>query len=318
VEIGYWLSSEEHPPNDLVCFAQRAEEVGFSFAVISDHFHPWLDQQGHSPFVWSVIGGIAQVTRRLTIGTGVTCPMIRTHPAIIAHAAATAACMLPGRFFLGVGSGENLNEHILGTHWPPPDVRLDMLEEALAVMRLLWQGGSRSHHGPYYTVEDANIYTRPEHPPPVIVAASGTRAGKLAGRVGDGLIAVAPNRKLVEAFAQSGGSGKPRYGQVKVCWAADEAQARRTAHTIWPNGALPGPLTTELREPDQFEAACELVTEDQVAERIVCGPDPERHVAAIRAFVDAGFEHVSVHQVGPDQDGFFTFYQREVLPRLGH
>ena len=316
-EIGYWLSCEEHAPNDLVRYAHRAEEVGFSFGLISDHFHPWLDRQGQSPFVWAVLGGIAQVTQRLRLATAVTCPLLRMHPAIVAQAAATAAAMLPGRFLLGLGSGENLNEHILGAHWPPADVRLDMLEEAIQVLRLLWRGGSRSHHGRYFTVEDACIYTRPESPPPILVAASGPRAAELAGRHADGLITVVPDRELVEAFTAAGGAGKPKYGQVKVCWAADEAQARRTAYEVWPNGALPGALNAELREPSQFEQAVKLVTPDQVAEKTVCGPDPERHIGAIRRFLDAGFDHVSVHQIGPDQEGFFEFYQRDVLPRLG-
>src|ERR687883_157173 len=191
VELGYALSSEEHTPNDLVRYARRAEEVGFAFALISDHYHPWLDQQGQSPFVWSVVGAIAHATQRLRLGTGVTCPTMRIHPAIVAQAAATAAAMMPGRFFLGVGTGENLNEHILGDRWPEADVRREMLEEAVEVIRLLWQGGQRSHHGRHYTVENARVYTLPETPPPIIVAASGPKAAELAGRIGDGFWGVA-------------------------------------------------------------------------------------------------------------------------------
>jgi coenzyme F420-dependent glucose-6-phosphate dehydrogenase len=316
VEIGYWLSSEEHAPSDLVRFAQRAEDLGFSFALISDHFHPWLSKQGHSPFVWSVLGGIAHATRRLRLGTAVTCPIMRMHPAIIAQAAATVARMLPDRFFLGVGSGENLNEHILADHWPTPDVRQDMLEEAIEVMQLLWQGGSHSHDGVYFQVEEAQVFTLPATPIPVMVAASGPHAAELAGRQGDGLISVAPNKELVERFRRAGGEGKPCYGQVKACWATDEATARRTAHEIWPNGSLPGGLNAELRAPVHFEAVVTLVTEQQVAKKVVCGPDPERYVAAIREYADAGFSHVSVHQIGPDQEGFFSFFEREVMPRL--
>lgn len=200
-EFGYALSSEEHAPNDLVCYAVRAEQIGFTFALISDHFHPWTDRQGHSPFVWTVIGGIAQATQRLRLGTGVTCPTIRTHPAIIAQAAATSAAMMPGRFFLGVGSGENLNEHILGDYWPPSDVRLDMLEEAVEVMRLLWEGGTKSHEGPYYnTVHNARIYTLPSEPPPVYMAVGGSRSAKLAGRIADGIVSTAPRERLVTEF----------------------------------------------------------------------------------------------------------------------
>src|SRR6186997_734236 len=152
-EIGYFLSSEEHGPRDLVRFAKMAEYAGLRAAWISDHYHPWVDRQGQSPFVWSVIGGIAQTTQQLRLGTGVTCPTMRIHPAIIAQAAATAAAMMPGRFFLGVGTGENLNEHILGDHWPPHDLRLAMLEEAVDVIRLLWQGGTQTHRGCHYVVE---------------------------------------------------------------------------------------------------------------------------------------------------------------------
>lgn len=316
VEIGYALSSEEHRATDLVRFAGMAEEAGFTFGVISDHFHPWTERQGQSSFVWSVIGGIAQVTRRLCVGTGVTCPLVGMHPAIIAQAAATAADMLPGRFFLGVGTGENLNEHILGTRWPPVAVRRDMLEEAIDVIRMLWQGGMQSYWGLYYTVENARIYSLPAEPPPIMVAGSGPKSASLAGRAGDGLIGVSPDPEVIRAFLEAGGEGKPRYGQMKVCWAESEAQARRTALQWWPNGALKGPLGSELPLPSHFEQAVAMVSEDDVAGAIVCGPDPERHVARVREYVDAGFDHVYVHQVGPDQEGFFRFYQQEVLPRL--
>ncbi len=316
VEVGYALSSEEHRPTDLVRHARLAEEAGFTFALISDHYHPWVDAQGHSPFVWSVIGGIAQVTERLRLGTGVTCPTIRIHPAVIAQAAATAAAMMPGRFFLGVGTGENLNEHILGDRWPAYEVRAEMLEEAVAVIRLLWQGGTQSHRGRYYTVENARLYTLPEEPTPIVVAAGGPKAATLAGRIGDGLCATTAERSLVEGFERAGGTGKPRYGQMTVCWAEDEASARRTAHELWAFAALPGELSQELPTPAHFEQAVQIVTEEQVAESIVCGPDPERHRAKLREYADAGFDHVYVHQVGPDQEGFLRFYEREVLPRI--
>jgi len=316
VEFGYALSSEEHAPNDLVRHARLAEESGFTFALISDHYHPWVDAQGHSPFVWAVIGGIAQATERLRLGTGVTCPTIRIHPAIIAQAAATAATMMPGRFFLGVGSGENLNEHILGDRWPEFDVRAEMLEEAIAVIRLLWQGGNQSHHGCYYTVENARIYTLPEEPTPIMVAAAGVCAAQLAGRVGDGLISTAPEAKTLQAFDQAGGMGKPRYGQMTVCWAPDEAQARKTAHELWAFSALPGELSQELPTPAHFEQGSQLVTDGKVAESIICGPDPQKHIAQIQKYIDAGFDHVYIHQVGPDQEGFLRFYEREVLPKL--
>src|SRR5437588_2272592 len=205
MELGYALSSEEHGPRDLVAYARRADEAGFSFALISDHYHPWTDKQGQSPFVWSVIGGIAQVTERLRLGTGVTCPTIRIHPAVIAQAAATSAAMMPGRFFLGVGTGENLNEHILGDRWPFPDERLEVLEEAVEVIRLLWQGGYRTHRGKHYRVEKARIYTLPDELPPIAGAAGGLEAAELAGRIGHGLIAVAPEPAPVKGREEAGG-----------------------------------------------------------------------------------------------------------------
>ncbi|MDP9303453.1 MAG: TIGR03557 family F420-dependent LLM class oxidoreductase [Actinomycetota bacterium] len=318
MELGYSLSSEEHRPLALVEHARRAEEAGFSFALVSDHFHPWIDRQGESPFVWGVLGGIALATDRLIVGTGVTCPTIRIHPAVVAQAAATAASMLPGRFFLGVGTGENLNEHVLGDRWPPADVRLEMLEEAIDVMRSLWEGGLTDHRGRYYTVENARIYTLPEEPIPVMVAAGAKHAAELAGRVGDGFVGTSPDRELLNVYEAAGGGGKPRYGQLTVCFAESESEARRTAHELWPTAALKGPLAQELALPAHFEAAAEMVSEDDVAEQVVCGPDPERHVAMIEKYAEAGYDHVYVHQVGADQEGFLRFYESEILPRYAH
>jgi coenzyme F420-dependent glucose-6-phosphate dehydrogenase len=314
VELGYAISSEEHRPLALVRNAAKAEEAGFTFALVSDHFHPWIDRQGESPFVWSLLGGMAVATKRLVIGTGVTCPTMRIHPAIVAHAAATAATMLSGRFFLGVGTGENLNEHVLGQRWPSTEIRREMLEEAIGVMRQLWRGELTSHRGRHYTVENARIYTLPEDPIDVLVAAGGPEAAELAGRVGDGLVSTAPDSELLAAFDEAGGEGKPRYGQLTVCWARSEAEARRTAHEVWPNAALRGPLGQELPLPSHFEAASEMVTEDDVAEAVVCGPDPEQHIAQLDAFREAGYTHVYIHQVGPEQDSFFDFYTSEILP----
>jgi len=313
--VGYHLSSEEHRPRDLVRYAAAAEATGFDFAVISDHFHPWGDAQGQSPFVWSVIGGIAQVTERLRIGTGVTCPIGRIHPAIIAQAAATAADMLPGRFFLGVGTGENLNEHILGDNWPPVGLRREMLEEAVGLIRDLWGGSLVTHDGQYFPVHTARLYTLPDQPPPIMVAASGTEAAQLAGHVGDGLISTAPDPDIVGTYRDSGGDG-PKYGMFHVCWGPDEEQAIETAHRIWFNAAIPGALGQELPLPAHFEQAAKNVRPDDVAGRVVCGPDPERHLAEITKYAEAGFDHVWVHQIGPDQDGFFRFYADEVLPKL--
>ena len=314
-ELGYALSSEEHPPADLVRNAERAEQAGFTFALISDHFHPWVDAQGHSPFVWSVIGGIAQRTERLRLGTGVTCPLIRTHPAIIAHAAATCGALMPGRFFLGVGTGENLNEHIFGDPWPAADERLAMFEEAIEVIRLLWEGGYQTYRGEYYNVENARLYTLPEQPVPIAVAASKPGAAEIAGRLGDALINVAPDEDIVEQYTQAGGEG-PRYAQLTVCWAKSEEEGKKTAHKVWPNAGIKGDLAQELPLPRHFEQAAQLVGEDDVAETVVCGPDPERYLEQIREYAQAGYDHVYLHQVGRDQEGFFSFYERELKGRI--
>ena len=314
--IGYTLSSEEFGPRELVDSAQRAEEVGFDFASISDHYHPWVHRQGNSPFVWAVLGGISRSTERLRVGTGVTCPTMRVHPAIVAQAAATAATMLPGRFFLGVGSGENLHEHILGEHWPETSVRQQRLEEAVEVIRLLWKGGLQSHHGRHYTVENARLYTLPDEPPPIMVAAAGERATDLAGRIGDGFFGLVPDPKVIQRFEAAGGKGKPRFGQVHVCFAEDEAEAKRVAREWWPNAVVSGNLPWELPLPSHFEQASEWADEDDVAESVVCGSDPERFVQSITDYVEAGYDHVYYHQVGPDQEGFLRFADQELLPRL--
>jgi G6PDH family F420-dependent oxidoreductase len=316
-EFGYALSSEEHAPLTLVENAAKAEGAGFEFLMISDHYHPWTDTQGNSPFVWGVIGAIAQATERVWLGTGVTCPTIRIHPAVIAQAVATSAALMPGRFRLGVGTGENLNEHILGDRWPETDVRREMLEEAIEVMRLLWQGGMQSWRGKHYTVEQARIYSLPDEPPEILVAASGPKSVELAGRVGDGYVGLAPEKETVDRFKQSGGEGKPVVGQIEVCWAESEDAAVDTVHEWWPQTALSGELTYELKLPAHFEQACELVTKDDIRESpIPLGPDVDRHVEGIREFLDAGYTHVYVHQLGPDQDGMLSFYEREVLPKL--
>src|SRR5215213_4895378 len=316
-EIGYKLSSEEHASQALVENAVRAEAAGFSFALISDHFHPWIDRQGQSPFVWGVLGAVANATERLHVGTGVTCPTIRIHPAITAQAAATAAQLMPGRFFLGVGSGENLNEHILGDKWPSVDTRQEMLEEAVEVIRQLWQGGQQSYEGAFYVVENARVYSLPDELPPIYVAASGEKAAQLAGRIGDGLIGTSPKPETIDVFRRAGGKGKPVYGEVSVCWAASEKEARRTAHEWWPTSGMSGQLGQELALPAHFEQVVPMVTEDKVAEEVACGPDPQRHIDAFRKYIDAGYDHVCVHQVGPDQAGFIEFYEREIMPALG-
>jgi G6PDH family F420-dependent oxidoreductase len=315
MELGFAFSSEEHSPQDLVAQAVAAEEAGFRFGFISDHYHPWVDAQGHSPFVWSVIGAVANATEEFTIGTGVTCPTIRIHPAIVAQAAATCACLMPGRFVLGVGTGENLNEHILGDKWPAPDERLDMLEEAVEVMRTLWQGGMQTHRGKHYTVENARVYDLPDEPIPVAVAAAQPQAAELAGRIGDGLVIVAADDKIVDRYRDAGGDG-PVYAQFHACWNEDEQEARKLAHKLWPTAGLQGAASQELALPEHFEQAAGNVTEDDVAESVVVGPDPGPYLEKIEEFGRAGATHVYVHQIGPDQDGFLGFCRDAILPRL--
>ncbi len=314
--FGYWLSSEEHAPLDLVANAARAEAAGFELAMISDHFHPWSDRQGHSGFVWSTIGAIAAATEKLRVGTGVTCPTIRTHPAIIAHAAATCGALLPGRFFLGLGTGENLNEHVLGDHWPAPDERLELLEEAIEVIRLLWQGGEQTHRGKHYTVDHAQLYTLPDEPIPIAVAAAKPLAAELAGRLGDALVSVDPDPELVAKYREGGGNG-PRYGQIRLCWAESEDEAKQTVFDLWRHSGLEGTLNQELPRPSDFDAVAESVTLEMAIEGVPCGPDPEPVLALAREWEEAGFDQICLHQVGSDQEGFFRFWERELRPKLG-
>jgi coenzyme F420-dependent glucose-6-phosphate dehydrogenase len=316
VEIGYWLSSEEHGPHDLVAHAVRAEAVGFRSAVISDHFHPWVRAQGQSSFVWGVIGAIAHATEHLRLGTGVTAPILRMHPAVVAHAAATAAIQLEGRFFLGVGAGERLNEHVTGARWPGSTERREMLEEAVDIMRKLFAGGNVNHRGEFFRVENAELFTKPVTPPPIYAAVGGAKSAKQAGRIADGMLAVEPSARAVEAFEAAGGAGKPRLGQLHVCYAPTEEEARRTAHHWWPNAAIKGPALTDLARPKDFEHLVQDLPAEAVTSDLVLGANPERHLEAITRFFAAGFTEVHVHQIGPDQPAFLDFYAEHVLPRF--
>jgi G6PDH family F420-dependent oxidoreductase len=316
MKLGYFLSCEEWGPNELVELALKARAAGFEGLWISDHYHPWNDEQGHSPFVWSVIGALARAVPGMKISTGVTCPTVRIHPAVIAQAAATSAILLEGNFCLGLGTGEALNEHILGDRWPPADVRLEMLEEAVEVLRLLWQGGFQSHRGRHYRVENARIYDLPKEPPQILISGFGPKAIELAARIGDGFCTVEPDLDAVERFRSSGGAGKLVQGGMKACWGEDYEDALRTAHRLWPNDALPGELAQVLPTTRHFEQASELVRPEQLAEQIPCGPDPERHLEAIIAYFQAGFDELYVQQIGSEQDGFFAAYEQLVLPRV--
>ena len=313
MELGIGLSSEELGPNEIVRSAALAEEMGFTTAWVSDHYHPWIDAQGESPFVWSVLGGIAHATERLRFGTGVTCPIMRIHPAVVAQAAATTQCMADGRFWFGVGTGEALNEHVVGVKWPEADVRLQMLEEAIDIIRTLWRGGAHSHYGPFFTVENARIYTLPATLPPIYVSAFGPKAMELAARIGDGLVSTKPDADLLRQYDQSGGRG-PKLGQLKVAWADSAEKGADLAFERWPTSGLSGELSQELPSPKHFEQAASVLHKDDVVDAFPCGPDAEEHIGAIRKYADAGYDELYITQVGPEQEGFLRFYAREVLP----
>ncbi|GAB2918065.1 LLM class F420-dependent oxidoreductase [Streptomyces heilongjiangensis] len=314
-EFGYFLATEEFGPADLIEQARMAEQAGFDCLWISDHYHPWNDAQGQSPFVWSVIGALSEAVS-LPVETAVTCPTVRIHPAVVAQAAATSAVMTGGRFRLGLGSGEALNEHVLGTHWPSANVRLEMLEESIQIMRRLFTGEEVTHHGPHYTVENARLYTVPDEPVPIDISGFGPKAAGLAARVGDGFITMGPDEEMVTQYRKGGGGGRLVSGGTKVCWGQDREEAVRTVHRLWPNQFLPGEMAQILPTPRHFEQLEPLVTEEMVAENTVCGDDVDEHVRELRAFVEAGFDRVYVGQIGPDQRGFFDFYRTKVLPQL--
>lgn len=315
MRVGYFLSSEEFGPKKLVAQARQAEEAGFQGLWISDHYHPWNHAQGNSPFVWSTIGALSQATS-LPITTAVTCPTVRIHPAVIAHAAATSQVLLDGRFRLGVGSGEALNEHILGGAWPGADVRQEMLEEAVEVIRKLFAGGVVNHRGRHYTVEHAELYTLPSTPPPIYVSGFGPRSVELAARIGDGYCLVSPQPEMVRRFRESRGGGKPVQAGLKVCYGAHAPSALEAAHRLWANDALPGELAQVLPDPEHFEQASSLVTPEMVGETVPCGPDLDRHLEAIQRFADAGVDELYVQQIGGDHDAFFRVYGTDVLPRF--
>ncbi|MET9508196.1 TIGR03557 family F420-dependent LLM class oxidoreductase [Streptomyces flavidovirens] len=315
-EYGYFLSTEEFGPADLVEQARMAEQAGFQALWISDHYHPWNEEQGQSPFVWSVIGALSEAVS-LPVQTAVTCPTVRIHPAVVAQAAATAAVQLgDGRFRLGVGTGEALNEHILGGAWPSTRVRLEMLEEAVQLIRNLFDGNEVSHEGKHYTVENARLYTVPDEHVPIDISAFGAKAMSLASRIGDGLITMAPEEEPVTRFRTGGGGSKPVSGGTKVCYGPDRDEAVRTVHRLWPNAQLPGELGQVLPVPRHFEQASTLVTEDMVASNVVCGDDTDAHVRGLLAYADAGFDRAYVNQIGPDQREFFDFYRTKVLPQV--
>jgi G6PDH family F420-dependent oxidoreductase len=316
MRIGYTLSSEEFGPADLLEQARMAEQAGFESFWISDHYHPWLDEQGQSPFVWSMIGALSQVSR-LPVTTAVTCPTVRMHPAVVAQAVATSAVLHDGRFVLGVGSGEALNEHIFGDAWPAAQVRLEMLEEAIEVMRKLWAGGFVDHRGEHFTVENARVYTLPEQMPKVYVSGFGRRSVDLAARIGDGYISTRPDADLVRRFRDRGGGQKPTQAGFKACYARDAEEATKIAHERWRSEALPGELSQVLPSPRHFEQASKLVTPEMLTGLYALGPDPQAHLMMIEQYAKAGYDELNVAHIGPHHREFFDLYAREVLPALG-
>jgi G6PDH family F420-dependent oxidoreductase len=311
VQVGYKIATEAFTPKQVVEQTRLAERAGFDFVELSDHYHPWLESQGHSGFTWSMLGAMAASTERIGLVTGVTCPFFRYHPAVIAQAAATVALLSDGRFTLGVGAGERLNEHVVGRPFPAVRKRHEMLREALEIIRLLWQGGYQSYDGVHLQLEDARVFDLPDTLPLVPVAAGGPRAARLAAELGDGLFATDPDRALVDAYQDAGGAG-PLYCEVPLAWAPDEDTAAQAVHgtSRW---ALTGwKVMSELPNPVNFAAATTTVTLDDVKGQFACGPDVSRHLEVAQQYVDAGFDHVVLQNAGPDPEGFLRFFTDEL------
>ena len=312
---GYKLSAEGFGPQELVRQARLAEASGFDFLDLSDHYHPWLESQGHSPFAWTVLGAIAASTDAIGLATGVTCPTVRYHPAIIAQAAATVALISEGRFTLGLGSGERLNEHVVGQGFPAVAERQAMLREAIEIIRLLWQGGYQSYRGEYLDLEDARVFDLPDELPVIAVAAGGTDAAELAAELGDGLFGVEPKPELLEAYRRAGGSG-PTYGEVGLAWAQTEDAAVKAAFETSRWSLTGWKVMSELPNPTNFEAASQVVKPEDVAAAMPCGPDASKHLEAIREYEQVGYDHVVLANNGPDPDGFMEFFANELKPEL--
>ena len=315
LRLGYKLMSEEHGPVELIRNAQRAEKAGFDFAAISDHFFPWLDEQGHSPLAWSVLGAVAQATSRIGLMTAVTCPTTRYHPAIIAQGAATIGLISGGRFKLGLGAGERLNEHIIGVGWPGRAERQERLAEALDIIQGLLAGTLRNYRGKHLLLDHAWLFDRPKQKPPVIVAVAGPHGVATAAAKADGLIATEAKPELIEAYRKAGGKG-PRYCEVALCYAAREDEAKKTAHRYFRWSLSGWPVMAELPDPEGFAAASESVTADDVGEQVSCGPSADKHLQAIDKYVQAGFDHIILTQIGPEQEAFAEFFARELAPAL--
>jgi G6PDH family F420-dependent oxidoreductase len=317
VQIGYTMMTEHAGPRELVGHLVQAEEAGFDFSVTSDHYFPWLRSQGHSSYAWSLLGAAAQATRRIPLMTYVTCPTMRYHPAVVAQKAATMQELSEGRFRLGLGSGENLNEHVVGRRWPTADVRHEMFQEAVEIIRALFDGGHVNYRGKHFDVESAKLWDLPDSPPPIGMAVSGERSCALAGRFADLVIATEPKPDLLAAFDRHGGAGKPRVGQLPVCYDPDRETAIRRAHDQFRWFGLGWKVNSELPHPDSFAAATQFVTPDDVAGSIPCGDDPDAFVEAVRPYAEAGFTEIALVQIGGEsQPAFLDWSEKTLLPAL--
>ena len=315
MQIGYKLASEAFGPQELIRQAVRAEQAGFDFVEMSDHYHPWLEVQGHSCFTWSALAAVAAKTSTLGLATGVTCPSVRYHPAIIAQAAATMALISDGRFTLGVGAGERLNEHVVGQGFPSVRGRHERLREALEIIRLLWRGGYQSYEGRHLQLEDARVWDLPETPPVIAVAASGRSSAATAAELGDGLFATEPKSSIVAHYREAGGQG-PRYAEVPLAWAPDEEQAVQAAKETSRWAVTGWKVMSELPNPVNFDAATVWVEDQHIRRQFSVGPDPEPHLAKARAYVEAGYDHIVLQNAGPDPDGFLDFCAGGFLDRV--
>ncbi len=313
--FGYTLMTEQSGPRELVAYAVKAEDVGFDFEVSSDHYSPWLMSQGHAPYAWTVLGAVAQATSRVELATYVTCPIIRYHPAVVAQKAATLQLLSDGRFILGLGSGENLNEHITGEGWPPVAQRQDMLEEAVTIIRELHTGELTTWEGDYFRVDSARVWDVPEGGVPIGLAVSGDKSVERFAPLGDHLITTEPNAEAVQGWdAIKGNQASRKIGQIPICWDPDEKNAVARAHDQFRWFAGGWSVNADLPTPAGFTGASQFVRPEDVAESIPCGPDLDAIVEAVKPFWEAGFTDVALVQVG--DEGQSEFLEKAAAPLL--
>jgi G6PDH family F420-dependent oxidoreductase len=315
-KYGFTLFCELRGPGELLEHAQKAERAGFDFLVISDHFHPWLPEHEHSPFAWSVLGAVAVQTSRVELATMVTCPFVRYHPAIVAQAAATIGVMSGGRFTLGLGAGERLNEHVVGGGWPSIVQRHEMLVESAEAIRELWSGAETNYWGEHVTVEQARIYDLPPRRPDMYVAVSGPESVSAALTIGEGMCATEPKRELVEMFVDGGGDVRRTWCQVATAWDTDRDAALEIARRRFRFGIGGWPVMAELPGPKGFDAATKLATSSDMTDFVASGNDPGTVIEAVTRYTDAGFENVAVVEIGDDIDGFLHAWQADIRPKL--